>query len=123
MVKDEVKRMFGDDLEENPDKRAKTDSRSAFLKCWTSKSWKKVQAEKQAQITSVFQRCGMLNAVDGSEDALIEVEGYDTPYSLEDGEDERKNESESSVGSWSNDPESNNSSDEAGDMKDEWKPF
>jgi hypothetical protein len=31
---------------------------------------------------SAFQRCGVLNAADGSEDNLIKIHGFDGVYSL-----------------------------------------
>ena len=117
--------MFDDDFEENPDKWTEAgaltaaDRRELFVK-WLSESWKQVQAEKQPQIRKAFQRCGMLNAVDGSEDSLIKVQGYDGPYSLDsdDDEGELSDGSDRSVMSSSDDPESDTSSDEEGSDDD-----
>ena len=125
-MKDKMKRKFDEDFEENPDKWTEqgalsaADRRELFVK-WLSESWKEVQAEKQPQITKAFQRCGMLNAVDGSEDSLIKVQGYDGPYSLDsDDEGEASDESGRSVMSSSEDPESDTSSGEE-DSDDEMK--
>ena len=65
---------------------------------------------RQEMITRAFQACGMLNAVDGSEDHLISVEGYDGPYSL-DGEVDEADLSDSSELSESEDDVSDSDSD------------
>ena len=86
---------------------------------WLSESWKEVQAETQPQITKAFQRYGMLNAVDGSEDHLIKVEGYDGAYNMHDDDPDEGEESERSVMSSSDDPESDNTSSSDDDMENE----
>ena len=49
---------------------------------WLDKAWKDFYAAGgAAQVKAAFQRCGMLNSMDGSEDALIQVEGC-PEYSL-----------------------------------------
>ncbi len=49
---------------------------------WLDKAWKDFYANGGAkQVKAAFQRCGMLNAMDGSEDKLIHVEGC-PEYSL-----------------------------------------
>lgn len=53
---------------------------------WLSESWADICARPEV-ITRAFQRCGMLNAVDGSEDDLIRVPGYNGVYSLDSDEE------------------------------------
>ena len=124
MVKDKVKGRFDEDFEEDPDKwvdqggLSAADRRELYVK-WLSESWKEVQAERQPQITKAFQRCGMLNAVDGSEDHLIKVEGYDGAYNMHDDDPDEGGESERSVMSSSDDPESDNTSSSDDDMENE----
>ena len=49
---------------------------------WLDQAWKDFYANGGAKLVKgAFQRCGMLNATDGSEDKLIRVEGCDN-YSL-----------------------------------------
>ena len=57
-----------------------------FFAQWLSEAWEIVTDTRQDQITNAFQRCGMLNAIDGSEDHLIKIQGYEGPYSLDDGD-------------------------------------
>jgi hypothetical protein len=40
---------------------------------WLSEAWEVVKATRQGQITNAFQRCEILNAIDGSEDHLIKA--------------------------------------------------
>ena len=43
---------------------------------WLDKMWNDFYAGSgAAQVKATFQRCGMLNSMDGSEDAIIQVEG------------------------------------------------
>ncbi len=50
---------------------------------WLDSAWKDFYAKDgTARVKKAFQRCGMLNALDGSEDHLITVEGCPT-YSLD----------------------------------------
>ena len=41
------------------------------------------QADGQAQVLNSFQRCGVVNACDGSEDDLIKIQGYSGSYNLD----------------------------------------
>ena len=50
---------------------------------WLDLAWKEFYANGGiARVKKAFQRCGMLNAMDGSEDHLITVEGCEN-YSLD----------------------------------------
>jgi len=53
-----------------------------------------VTDNRQDQIMNAFQRCGMLNAIDVSEDHLIKVQGYDGPYTLESDDEDSEVESD-----------------------------
>ncbi len=60
-----------------------TKERRALMVGWLDSAWKDFYAKDgTARVKKAFQRCGMLNALDGSEDHLITVEGCPT-YSLD----------------------------------------
>ena len=50
---------------------------------WTQETWAVFHADGgQKQVLDTFQRCGLLNACDGSEDKLIKVPGV-VDYSID----------------------------------------
>ena len=65
--------------------------------CWLSESVKEFYEQGgQEKVTATFQRCGMLNTIDGSEDHLIRVPGIEN-YEIGESDDE----SEESEYDWS----------------------
>ena len=40
---------------------------------WLGEAWEDYTTNHQKEITSAFKRCGMFNAMDGSENDLVEV--------------------------------------------------
>ena len=62
---------------------------------WLKEAWDEFFAEGgQEQVTKAFKRCGMLNAVDGSEDHEIHVQGIDD-YEIGESSDEEDEGSDS----------------------------
>ena len=52
--------------------------RRIFICTWLGESWDKFLEEKgQGQVTKAFKPCGMYNALDGSEDNEIHVQGIE----------------------------------------------
>jgi hypothetical protein len=97
MIKSKFDEHFGEipDLWTKDGLLSAADRRLLFVK-WLSESWEDVTENRQEQITKAFQRCGMLNAIAGSEDHLIKIKGYEGPYSLE-GESDPENDSDSEL--------------------------
>jgi hypothetical protein len=99
-LKNDMKNLFYQHYENNPDLWDKdgllsaSDRRMLFVQ-WLSESWEKMKNQRQGEVTNAFQRCGMLNSIDGSEDHLIKVQGYDGKYSL-DVESENEDDSDDS---------------------------
>ena len=87
--------------------------------CWLSESVKDFYAEGgQEKVTAAFQRCGMLNAIDGSEDHLIRVPGienYDIGESDDESEDSESESSDSESDGFMSDSESESDSDSNSD--------
>lgn len=93
LVKMQMRKLFDAHQEANPDlwltaKGLSAAQRRELFCKWLSETWTWVKAEKREQITKAFQSCGMLNSLDGREDNLIKIQGYDGPYSLNDAEEE-----------------------------------
>ena len=61
------------------DRTVSASERRILFARWLSEAWNEfIEEGGQKQITRAFQACGMLNAMDGSEDVLIRVPGiYD----------------------------------------------
>ena len=95
------------------------DRRILFGK-WLSESWKEFFAEGgQKQVERAFQRCGMLNSIDGSENGLIEVQGIDNyTFDSESSDSEGHGSNESSDESWSEEGSSSETSDESMESAD-----
>ena len=84
---------------------------------WLSESWKEFFAEGgQNLVKKAFQRCGMLNAVDGSENNLVKVQGIEN-YTFDSESSSEESSEQSSDESWSEQSSEEESSD--GGMSDE----
>ncbi len=60
-----------------------TNERCEIMVRWLDRAWNDFYAKGgKERVKKAFQRCGMLNAVDGSDDHLITVEGCPN-YSLD----------------------------------------
>lgn len=92
MVKDQVKMRFDEDFAElsRPDGLLSAANRRMLFVHWLSENWTYVTENRQEQITKAFQKCEMLNAIDGSEEKLIKVQGYNKPYSMHAGSKRRR---------------------------------
>lgn len=63
---------------------------------WLKEAWTEFfAAGGQEQVTKAFKRCGMLNAIDGSEDSEIHVQGVEN-YDIGESSDEESEEESSS---------------------------
>jgi len=60
------------------DDKIKAGERRILQAKWLKEAWDEFFADGgQEQVTKAFKRCGMLNAIDGSEDSEIHVQGID----------------------------------------------
>jgi len=50
--------------------------RRILMTKWLGQSWEEYVKNHQATITNAFKRCGMYNALDGSESHLIKIRKY-----------------------------------------------
>ena len=50
--------------------------RRILMTKWLGQSWEEYAKNHQAAITNAFKRCGMYNALDGSESHLIKIGKY-----------------------------------------------
>lgn len=70
--------------------------RRVLMTKWLKEAWKEFfAAGGQEQVTKAFKRCGMLNAIDGSEDSEIHVQGIEN-YDIGESSDEESEEEDSS---------------------------
>ena len=74
-VKGKMNQKFDEHFDNNTDDwvegKITTSQRRLLYAKWLSETWKECIEKNQAQITKAFVQCGMLNAVDDSEDTLI----------------------------------------------------
>ena len=94
VIKDRMRKKYDADFEsrtsEWTDKRIPTRELRVLYANWLSEAWKEFLEEGgDDQIKKAFQRCGMLNAQDGSEDHLIRVPGIKDYDMWEESEDEQ----------------------------------
>jgi hypothetical protein len=97
-VKSRMRQKFDDDYDENPDRwedgKVTIAERRALMVKWLSETWQELFSEGfQNTVSKAFKRCGMMNAIDGSEDHLIKLEGYNGQYSMHENEEEEDNQS------------------------------
>ena len=82
----EVKRrmtvMYGDDIKSSVERLKKwktgevnTSERRILMTKWLGDAWDDYTKNNQDKITLAFKKCGMFNALDGSENHLVEVPG------------------------------------------------
>ena len=94
-----MKAKFEQDFDERHDAwcddEIKAPERRFLQAKWLKEAWDEFFAEGgQEQVTKAFNRCGMLNAVDGSEDHEIHVQGIDD-YEIGESSDEEDEGSDS----------------------------
>ncbi len=91
-IKDRMRAKFDAHYESNEDMwddgKVSAAGHRALLVQWLSEAWEEFFAEGgEKRVLLAFQRCGMLNAVDGSEDHLIKVQNT-TDYDMNEGADD-----------------------------------
>ena len=93
-IKDRMKKKFLDDFQSDQyfDRWVDGDVSASELRVllvrWLAESWKEFFASGgQEQVNKAFKRCGMLNAIDGSEDSEIRVQGVEN-YKIGESESE-----------------------------------
>jgi hypothetical protein len=83
MMKHHMRKQFIKHFEQNLDAwqqgKITASERRILYTHWAAEAWVYMKS-RQDVITEAFQRCGMLNAIDGSEDNLIAIQGIDGPY-------------------------------------------
>lgn len=122
-IKDRMKAKFEKDFDERHDAwcdgKIKASERRILMAKWLGESWTEFFAEGgQAQVEKAFKRCGMLNAIDGSEDSEIHVQGIED-YTIGESSDEEESESDGSDGE--SETEGSDSDSESGGNDDESK--
>ena len=78
-IKVMVKDMFDEAYEEDDDEWDEgltLKQKRMLVAGWTSRAWAKFSSEKGPQIREAFVKCGFLLAMDGSEDSLLDLQGW-----------------------------------------------
>ena len=89
----EIKRrmvaLYKKDLESSPERlnmwkngKVSASERRILYTKWLGESWEDFTQNHQDQITKAFKRCGMFNAIDGSENHLIKIPRYHGQYEI-----------------------------------------
>lgn len=102
-IKDRMRMKFDENFENNIDAwvdgRVTASDRRLLQAKWLDESWVEFFKEGGSnQVTNAFIHCGMLNAVDGSEDKFIKVQGienYDIGVSSDESDDSSSSSDES----------------------------
>ena len=117
-VKSLVKQRFEEDFEERVDdwSDGKISAREfrLLIATWLDEAWQEYfQNGGQVKVVNTFQRVGLLNAFDGSEDNLVKVQGVENYSFVESSDSEEESSSDSD---WSEEDE--NFSGESDSMSD-----
>ena len=88
-VKKRMVKFYKSDLESSPERlyqwkngKVSASERRILYTKWLAESWEDFTQNHQDQITKAFKKCGMYNAIDGSENHLIKIPRYDGEYKI-----------------------------------------
>lgn len=88
-IKRRMVKSYKNDLESSKERleawksgRVSASERRILMTKWLGDAWEDFCGNHQDQITAAFKRCGMYNALDGSESHLIKLQGYKEEYEI-----------------------------------------